>query len=67
MSKLSLKRPSKDRQSNDSNSVHKETVRLNINITKTIYKKLKAAAIEDDVSITALVTRMIIDYITVKK
>lgn len=40
-----------------------ETVRMNVNISKSFYKKIKQAALDEDSSITELVKKALLNYL----
>jgi hypothetical protein len=65
MSNLKTGRPSrKDKAIASMQDLKIETVRMNINMPKDLYKQVKLKALEEDSNITDLVKRLLEDHIS---
>ena len=65
MSNLKTGRPSrKDKAIASIQDVKVETVRMNINMPKDLYKQVKLRALEEDCNITGLVKRLLEGYVS---
>ena len=63
MSELKTGRPSKkDKAIASVREVKAETVRMNINMPKDLYKQIKLKALEEDSNVTDLVKRLLEEY-----
>ena len=64
MSILKAGRPSrKEKAISDVQNLQDETIRMNINIPKTFYKKIKQKALDDDMTVTELVIKALKTHI----
>ena len=65
MSILKTGRPSrKEKAIADVQNLQDETIRMNINIPKVFYKKIKQKALDDDMTVTELVIKALKTYIS---
>lgn len=63
MSKLKTGRPSKkDKAISSVQKLHEETIRMNVNITKSLHKKIKQKALDEDTNATMIVKEALEKY-----
>jgi predicted HicB family RNase H-like nuclease len=51
----------------DMQKIKEETIRMNINISKIFHKQIKQKALDEDITVTELVSKAIKAYISDKK
>lgn len=68
MSMLKVGRPSASKKQKAIEEVQdlkkEEIVKMNINIERSFYKKIKQKALDEDTTITELVTRVVKEYVS---
>jgi hypothetical protein len=68
MSMLKVGRPSTNKKQKAIEEVQElkkeEVVKMNINIERSFYKKIKQKALDEDTTVTELVTRIVKEYIS---
>lgn len=68
MSMLKVGRPSTSKKQRAIEEVQElkqeEIVKMNINIERSFYKKIKQKALDEDTTVTELVTRVVKEYIS---
>ena len=63
MSKLKTGRPSKkDKAIASVQKTQEDTVRMNVNISKNFYKKIKQTALNEDLTVTDIVKKALNEY-----
>lgn len=63
MNKLKTGRPSKkDKAIASVQKLHEETIRMNVNITKSLHKKIKQKALDEDTNATMIVKEALEKY-----
>lgn len=65
MNMLSTGRPSrKDKAITSVQEKQEEKIRMNVNIPKPFYKKVKQRALDEDVTVTELVSKALYEYMS---